>query len=80
MYMYVCLHYILVTRYANTFGTGTESLDALFLGPDSTIKKELLAQDPSGDYIIERKQMLIISISISLFIHFSFSSLTRMHV
>lgn len=31
--MYVCLHNILATRYANTFGTGTESLNALFHGP-----------------------------------------------
>lgn len=50
--MYVCLHNILATRYANTFGTGTESLDALFLGPGLNNQKRVTRR--SGDYIIER--------------------------
>lgn len=54
--MYVCLHNILATRYANTFGTGTESLNALFLGPGLNNQKRVTRR--SGDYIIERKHII----------------------
>lgn len=71
--MYVCLHNILATRYANTFGTGTESLNALFHGPGLNNQKRVTRR--SGDYIIERICICSSSLSSSFK---CFSSLTRM--